>query len=97
MTCKTNKTILVLGIAATIILSGLILTSNILTTATAQTSSGAPPTPTSPCPPGDQVQHWDKIVFQIQQTFREGNEGGQPQPIGKIPVNYLKTNLTLVT
>ena len=89
MTYKTNKTILVLSIAATIILSGIILTSNTLSTALAQS---APPT-TSQCPPGDQVQHWDKIVFIIQ-ADREGNGNGA-HSIGKIPVQMLNTELDL--
>ena len=66
MTFKTNKTKFIIGIAAAIVLSTLMITSNTLTTATAQTT---PTIPTSQCPPGDQVQHWDKIVFEIN-TFR---------------------------
>lgn len=89
MTYKPNKTILILSIAATIILSGIILTSNTLSTALAQT---APPT-TSPCPPGDQVQHWDKIVFTIQ-AVTEGNGNG-PHSIGNIPAKMLNTELDL--
>lgn len=87
MTYKTNKTILILSIAATIILSGIILTSNTFSTALAQTAP-----PTSQCPPGDQVQHWDKIVFTIQNQ-REGN--GNVQKIGNIPASMLNTELDL--
>jgi type VI secretion system secreted protein Hcp len=90
MTFKTNKTILVLSIAATIILSGIILTSNTLSTALAQT---APPPTTSQCPPGDQVQHWDKIVFMIL-AEREGNGNGL-HSIGNIPAKMLNTELDL--
>ncbi|HWY36637.1 MAG TPA: hypothetical protein VNX68_18480, partial [Nitrosopumilaceae archaeon] len=89
MTYKTNKTILILSIAATIILSGIILTSNTLSTALAQTA----PSTTSQCPPGDQVQHWDKIVFTIQ-TNREGSDNG-PRSIGNIPAQMLNTELDL--
>ena len=89
MTYKTNKTILILSIAATIILGGIIFTSNIFSTALAQT---APPSTTSQCPPGDQVQHWDKIVFTIQNE-REGN--GNAQKIGNIPAQMLNTELDL--
>ena len=87
MTYKTNKTVLILSIAATIILSGIILTSNTFSTALAQTAP-----PTSQCPPGDQVQHWDKIVFTIQGN-REGN--GNIQKIGNIPASMLNTELDL--
>ena len=89
MTYETNKTRLVLGIIAAIILSGIILTSNTLSTALAQTA----PATTSVCPPGNQVQHWDKIVFQIQSS-REGNDG-KPNSIGNIPIKYLGTVLDL--
>ena len=90
MTYKTNKTILILSIAATLILSGIILTSNTFSTALAQT---APPPTTSTCPPGDQVQHWDKIVFMIV-AEREGNGKGL-HAIGNIPPQMLNTELDL--
>ncbi len=89
MTYKTNKTILVLGIAATIILGGIIATTNTFSTALAQT---APPSITSQCPPGDQVQHWDKIVFTIQ-TPNEDGKG--PRAIGTIPAQMLNTDLDI--
>ena len=90
MTYKINKTILVLAIAATIILSGIIATSNTFNIALAQTT---PPPITSQCPPGDQVQHWDKIVFTIQ-TEREGNGNGV-RSIGTIPTKMLNTELDI--
>ncbi len=91
MTFKTNKTKFIIGIAAAVVLSTLMMTSNTLTTATAQTT---PTIPTSQCPPGDQVQHWDKIVFQIN-SFRNGNDDGKQQPIGSIPASYMGTDLDL--
>ena len=90
MTYNTNKTILVLGIAAAIILSGIVMTSNTFSIALAQTS---PPSITSQCPPGDQVQHWDKIVFTIQ-TERDGNGNGV-RSIGTIPAQMLNTDLDI--
>ena len=90
MTYKTNKTILILGIAATIILGGIILASNTLNTALAQT---APPSTTSVCPPGDQVQHWDKIVFMIVKE-REGGDNGV-HFTGNIPPQMFNTELDL--
>ena len=97
MTKKTNKSILVLSIAATILLMGIALTSNTLNTATAQSAPSGTvttgPSITSTCPPGDQVQHWDKIVFSIG-TVREGNEGA-PHTIGNIPAQFLNTELDL--
>jgi type VI secretion system secreted protein Hcp len=91
MTFKTNKTKFIIGIAAAVVLSTLMITSNTLTTATAQTT---PTIPTSQCPPGDQVQHWDKIVFQIS-SFRNGADNGKQQPIGNIPASYMGTDLDL--
>src|SRR5579872_328938 len=91
MTLKTNKTKFIIGIAMAIVLSALMIASNTLTTATAQTTSTIP---TSQCPPGDQVQHWDKIVFQIS-SFRNGEDNGKQQPIGNIPTSYMGTDLDL--
>src|SRR5579872_7168899 len=90
MTIKTNKKILVMTVAVAITIS-MALASNTLTTATAQTT---PTIPTSQCPPGDQFQHWDKIVFQIS-SFRNGEDNGKQQPIGNIPVSYMGTDLDL--
>lgn len=92
MTFKTNKTKLILGIAAAVVLSSLMIASNTITTALAQ--STAPTIPTSQCPPGDQVQHWDKIVFQIN-SFRNGDNDGKQQTIGSIPASYMGTDLDL--
>ncbi len=91
MTLQTNKTKFIIGIATAVVLSALMITSNTLTTATAQTT---PTIPTSQCPPGDQVQHWDKIVFQIN-SFRNGADDGKQQPIGNIPASYMGTDLDL--
>ena len=91
MTFKTNKTKFIIGIVAAVVLSTLMITSNTLTTATAQTT---PTIPTSQCPPGDQVQHWDKIVFQIN-SFRIGDNDGKQQTIGSIPASYMGTDLDL--
>jgi len=60
VTINKRQTILILSIATTIILSGIAITANTLNMATAQTAI-----PTSPCPPADQVQHWDKIIFRL--------------------------------
>lgn len=89
MTYKTNRTMLILGIAATIILGGIIATTNTFSTALAQT---APPSITSQCPPGDQVQHWDKIVFTIQAPNEDGKG---PRAIGTIPAQMLNTDLDI--
>lgn len=89
MTYKTNKSILILGIAATIILGGIIATTNTFSTALAQTAS---PSTTSQCPPGDQVQHWDKIVFTIQAPNEDGKG---PRAIGTIPAQMLNTDLDI--
>ncbi|HYL65714.1 MAG TPA: collagen-like protein [Nitrosopumilaceae archaeon] len=65
MTINKNKTILALSIATTLVLSGVFLTSSTLTTALAQVTN-APTTPTSDCPPIGQVEHWDKIIFTVE-------------------------------
>ncbi|MDE1818660.1 MAG: type VI secretion system tube protein Hcp [Thaumarchaeota archaeon] len=91
MTLKSNKTKFILGIAAAVVLTTLLMTSNTLTTAAAQTTTTVP---TSQCPPGDQVQHWDKIVFQIN-SFRNGDNDGKQQTIGSIPASYMDTDLDL--
>ena len=66
------------------------MTSNTFNTALAQVT---PPSITSQCPPGDQVQHWDKIVFSIQKE-RDGNGKGV-SPIGAIPITMLNTELDI--
>lgn len=87
-----TKTILAISIAATIILGSVALTSNTLITAMAQSTDQSPTT--SPCPPADQVQHWDKIIFTIQPLVRLGGEKG-PTPIGNIPVSYFGSEFDL--
>jgi hypothetical protein len=92
MTTNKRQTILIMSVAATIILSGIAITSNTLNLATAQVTNGPPPTPTSPCPPGGQVEHWDKIIFSIS-ALKEGN--GIVHTIGKIPGQFFNTQLDL--
>ncbi len=65
MTINKTKTILLLSIATMLVLSAVALTPNTLAPANAQITN-KPPTTTSPCPPADQVQHWDKIIFVLQ-------------------------------
>ncbi len=65
MTFNKTKTTLLLSIATILVLSAVALTPNTLAPATAQITN-KPPTTTSPCPPADQVQHWDKIIFVLQ-------------------------------
>jgi len=62
MTIKTiPKKPIIATITATILLGTILVISNTLTNdVIAQTAS-----PSSPCPADGEVQHWDKIVFQI--------------------------------
>lgn len=62
MTKEITKKPIIATIAATIILGTVLIASNTLTNnVVAQTVL-----PSSPCPPDGEVQHWDKIVFQIK-------------------------------
>jgi len=61
MTKAITKKPITVTIAAIILLGTILITSNTLTNnVEAQTAL-----PSSPCPPDGEVQHWDKIVFQI--------------------------------
>ncbi len=84
MTINKTKTILALTIATTILLSGAALTSYTQNTAMADVTNLPPPTPTptSPCPPDGQVEHWDKIIYAFdfggRIAFRAGLFHGIP-------------------
>jgi len=61
MTKTITKKPIIATIAATILLGTVLIASNTFTNnVVAQTGL-----PSSPCPPDGEVQHWDKIVFQI--------------------------------
>jgi len=80
MTKTITKKPIIATIAVTILLGTILIVSNTLTNnVVAQTAL-----PSSPCPPDGEVQHWDKIVFQIT--------GDKSKTI---PKNMLKKTLDL--
>ena len=81
MTIKTiPKKPIIATIAATILLGTILVISNTLTNdVVAQTS-----TPSSPCPADGQVEHWDKIIFLVEDD-----------PSKTIPEEFWKTPMDL--
>jgi len=80
MTKTTNKNTIILTIAAIAIITAILVTSNPLsTTVVAQIA-----TPSSPCPAEGEFQHWDKIIFLVEDD-----------PSKIIPEEFWKTPMDL--
>lgn len=74
MTIKTiTKKPIIATIAATILLGTVLIASNAFTNNVIAQAVD----PSSPCPPSGEVQHWDKVIFQIKND-------NNPEPNEKI-------------
>ena len=97
MTKTIQKTSIITTASIAILLGGIFLLSDEMKFAEAGVIGGPPPPPSSICPEDGTVQHWDKIIFQLNEIHepRPDPPGGDDPPPPEPSSPYFDTPLDL--